>query len=183
MSNSSPSSESASAHLPSNDGRFTETSYERILDLASARYQFLDYGESEPEPFLIWRHDIDYSPQRAMTMARLEAARGLRCVYHVLLSGRYYNVLEPEVGAILREIVTLGHSLGLHFDMDVFGTGSASHHQLVERISLEKTILETVLGEGGSLTIVPQLRPQSGSSGPHPRDLWSSQHLRPRHHP
>lgn len=138
-------SELAPEMLSSSSSPFTQTRYEHMLDLAKQHYRFADYGEPLDESYLIWRHDIDYSPQRALAMARVEAMRGLKCVYHVLLSGRYYNVLEAEVGAILREIVNLGHSLGLHFDMDVFGLGRASKEQIVERISLEKMILERVL--------------------------------------
>lgn len=128
---------------------FTLDSYARALDTALSKYRFLDYGETSGTPQVIWRHDIDYCPHRALNIARIEADKGARCVYHVLLSSPYYNVLDPEVIATLREIVALGHTVGLHFDMDVFGPNFAFDQALFEeRVIFEKNLLETTLGTG-----------------------------------
>ena len=124
---------------------FTFDEYERLLDIARERYAFVDYDTATSGRFVFWRHDIDYSPQRALAMAKAEANRGLQCIYHVLLSGRYYNIFEAEIGAVLREIVALGHHVGLHFDMDVFGTGVASETEIERRVVLERDVLTSVL--------------------------------------
>lgn len=129
-----------------NDAEFTEHSYTRLLDMAAARYRFCDYAEMVEGPHLIWRHDIDYSPHRALPMAKLEAARGLRCVYHILPTSRYYSMLELETAEILKRIKDLGHDIGLHFDMDIFGEAATLDPQVVEqRISFERSIIETTL--------------------------------------
>jgi len=125
---------------------FTEAEYVRLLDLAASKYHFCDYGEESNEPFVVWRHDIDYSPQRALALANIEADRNLHCVYHVLISGRYYSVFEPEVINVLKKIVKLGHGVGLHIDMDVFHVDDAVPEKiLLERIAFEKNILGQIL--------------------------------------
>lgn len=126
---------------------FTEGNYCRLLKLARMKYRFASLGAELEEPFVIWRHDIDYSPHRALAFAKLEASLGVRCVYHVLVSSRYYNVFEPETAAILRQLAMLGHEVGLHFDMDVVVAGATvDRNQVLSRIALEKNIVESIAG-------------------------------------
>ena len=56
------------------------------------------------------------SLHKALTFARLENRISIRSTYFVLLSSNFYNVFSKESGDILREISTLGHKIGLHFD-------------------------------------------------------------------
>lgn len=137
-------SSSATHHALGEENDFTEANYIRLLKLAVSKYRFVGYGEEPVEPYAIWRHDVDYSPHRALAFARIEAELGVRCAYHILISGRYYNVFEPDVAAIFRKIGSLGHEIGLHFDMDVLADGEQS--TFLDRISLEKTIVEAVSG-------------------------------------
>jgi hypothetical protein len=130
-----------------NAADFTEVAYVDLLERAAARYRFVDYSTDAGEGALIWRHDIDYSPHRALALAKLEAARNLRCIYHVLLDSRYYNLFEPEIARIVRAIATLGHEIGLHFDWDVFERPEVvTERQLHERIAFEKLVIETATG-------------------------------------
>lgn len=129
------------------DVSFTEAAYGRLLELAAKNYRFCGFGEGVARPFVIWRHDVDYSPHRALALAQIEARLRVRCVYHVLITSRYYNFLEAEIVQIFRTIAGLGHEIGLHFDMDVFGeTATLSVEQLDERIQFEQSVIERLLG-------------------------------------
>ncbi len=140
-----PRSSSGEEHAEEND--FTESNYGRLLQLAASKYRFESYGAAPDSPFVIWRHDVDYSPQRALAFAKIEARLGLRCIYHVLASSRYYNILEPDTGGVVRQIAALGHDIGLHFDMDVvLESGAVSQEQILDRIELEKRLIEAVAG-------------------------------------
>lgn len=126
---------------------FTEVEYGRLLDLTAAQYRFCDYDSQGEDRCVIWRHDIDASPHRALALARLEAERNIRCIYHVLPSSNHYNVLEPAVASIVKQIAEFGHEVGLHFDMDVFGArASVSERELNQRIGLEKDIVAMIVG-------------------------------------
>ncbi len=126
---------------------FTEANYGRLLELAASKYRFESYGAAPEAPFVIWRHDVDYSPQRALAFAKIEAVLGLRCIYHVLVSSRYYNILEPDTGVVIRQIAGLGHEIGLHFDMDVgLEAEAVSREKILDRIGLEKRLIEAVAG-------------------------------------
>lgn len=107
---------------------FTERGYVELLDAMSG-YRFEPFGTTATEPHVLWRHDIDISPQRALRLARLEAERDLRATYFVHLHSPFYNALEAPVRDILRDIIDLGHDIGLHFevafyaDLDEVGLG------------------------------------------------------------
>src|SRR5690349_21641510 len=120
---------------------FTETSYRDIVATALERYAFEPFGSAAAGVHVLWRHDVDYSVHRAAALARLEAELGARATYFVSLHSDLYNVLEPAVHALLREIAGLGHWIGLHFDVGFAAAGS-----LDERAAWEGRLLSEALG-------------------------------------
>ena len=97
---------------------FTESEYAALLRLARRSYRFVPFSEASTPPprALLWRHDLDLSVHRALALARIEAEEGAHATYFVYLHSAFYNALEADVAARVREIVSLGHDLGLHFD-------------------------------------------------------------------
>lgn len=123
---------------------FTIDAYANLVSAAAARYRFARFADSADEgEVALWRHDIDFSPHRALAMARVESEHGVPASYFVQVSSRYYNVFEPEVAAILRQIVALGHDVGLHFDAEVCAHQAAPDFD--RRIALEAGMLEGVV--------------------------------------
>ncbi len=122
---------------------FTIERYREILSEAKKRFDFIRFGaDASREKVALWRHDIDFSPQRALALARIEAEMGLMSTYFVQLSSRYYSAFEPEIATILRQIVAMGHDVGLHFDAEV-----CSHRQQPDyqrRLAFEARVLEEV---------------------------------------
>lgn len=126
---------------------FTIDIYAELVSAAAARYRFLHFAEPSAEgDVALWRHDIDFSPQRALALATVEAASAVHATYFVQLSSRYYNIFEPEVAAVLRQIVALGHDIGLHFDAEVCAHQSAPDYD--RRIAFEARVLEEVVETG-----------------------------------
>lgn len=126
---------------------FTIDAYAELVSAAAARYRFLSFAESLAEgEVALWRHDIDVSPQRALALAGVEAASGVPATYFVQVSSRYYSIFEPEVAAILRQIVALGHDVGLHFDAEVCSHQAAPDYD--RRIAFEARVLEEVAETG-----------------------------------
>lgn len=124
---------------------FTEKYYQRVLEKSKNKYCFNGSVFIEEAPSICWRHDIDYSPHRALSLAKIESSLELKCVYQILVSSRYYNIFEPETTKILKEIVSLGHEIGLHFDMDVFQNDEINTTVINERIKFEKEVVQELL--------------------------------------
>lgn len=63
-------------------------------------------------PFVILRHDVDYSPSKSLQAAVLEADRGLKGTFY--FHGPHRDRLH-DVG-VMRQIVGLGHEVGYHYE-------------------------------------------------------------------
>jgi hypothetical protein len=113
--------------MTQNRSEFTLEAYGALLDQALARYRIVTYADAgEGDGRALWRHDIDFSPHRAVAMAEQEAARGVRATYFVQITSPFYNALETNIAVRLRRIAQLGHSIGIHFEPE----GEASEEQL-----------------------------------------------------
>jgi hypothetical protein len=115
--------------------------------LAKERYAFVPFTDFETAGAgsVLWRHDLDFSVHRAAAIARIEAEEGARATYFVQLHSPFYNALEAEVTARLREILGLGHELALHFDPHFYGRDSGEPELARERALLEELFQTQVL--------------------------------------
>jgi len=77
----------------------------------------------------------------ALALAHIEADAGVRATYFLNLHSPYYNALESDVAERVREILALGHELGLHFDPS-FDTSRGA----VAALAVERALLEDVFG-------------------------------------
>jgi hypothetical protein len=123
---------------------FTEAYFVNLLERASAEYEFVFHGDPDNEKYvIIWRHDVDVSPHRALALAHLEQSKGVRATYFVQLSSVFYGMFESANIRIFREIYSLGHRLGLHFDPCLYDTHD--HALIEEKLSFERAVIATLL--------------------------------------
>jgi hypothetical protein len=103
---------------------FDSATYWSLLSGIAATHRivrFADLREGEPDgAFCILRHDVDYSPAAALRLAEQEAARGIRATFFLLAGTNYYNLLAPEHAHVAQALATLGHEVGLHYDVRSF---------------------------------------------------------------
>lgn len=101
------------------DGDFSYDYLGRLYAALQARFRPAVLSEiAEPGTGRVFvRHDIDLSLARALPLARLENARGLRATYHVMLDSPFYDVRTEASRAALAELAALGHEVGLHYDV------------------------------------------------------------------
>ena len=124
---------------------FTEDSYRQVLRSARRRYAFEPFGGEQPDrPHVLWRHDVDFSVHRAVALARIEADEGARATYLLMLTGPFYNLLEPDVLSRIRDIAGLGHWLGLHFSLEAH-PDAGSPAALAEQLAFERRLLSEVV--------------------------------------
>lgn len=122
---------------------FTEAAYRELVRAAKARYAFVSFTDAATAAAgVLWRHDIDVSVHRALALAAIEQAEGVRATYFVHLHSRFYSVLEDAIVERLRGIVAMGHDVGLHFDThfspamgDSLETAVAAEAAIVARLA------------------------------------------------
>jgi hypothetical protein len=120
--------------------QFTEEGYRELLRLARERYSFVSFRDFRDAPTgsALWRHDLDFSVHRAVALARIEADEGVQATYFLLLHSGFYNALEAEITARVREILAAGHELGLHFDPRFYDGRDLDEALARERLLLEE---------------------------------------------
>ena len=127
---------------------FSIEGYHRLLDrLASRGYKTLTFdelGSRTASLVCLLRHDVDACTDFAVRMAELEAARGVRSTYFVMLRSSLYNLLSRQACADVRRIIDLGHEVGLHFDASHPAAVQAA--SLAQQISQEIEVLSTAIG-------------------------------------
>ena len=120
---------------------FTRANYAALVRLALHAYPARTYADFQGEArFVLWRHDVDFSLHSALKLAEIEAAQGMVATYFLLPHSEFYNLLERECTETARNILALGHRLGLHFDHRFW---RVKDEQALERaLAVEKKLLE-----------------------------------------
>lgn len=99
--------------------QFTYDAYINMLSkLRDKGYIFSNYNECRNlnGKIVILRHDIDYSLDKAVAFAELEAKMNVSSTYFVLLTSEFYNMMAKGNIEKIVNIKRLGHDIGLHFD-------------------------------------------------------------------
>lgn len=124
---------------------FTVKHYRTLLQLARSNWPIAVYNDIPwNKHFLLWRHDCDYSLNRAKALAQIEREEGVRATYFVNPRCEFYNLLERSQIDILRELQDMGHQVALHFDCMFHVTHDEL--ELVKQLQIEASLLEMALG-------------------------------------
>lgn len=70
------------------------------------------------EKFCVIRHDVEYSPQRAYQLAKVEHSIGVTSTFCFQLRNNSYNALSKQNLEIIRDISNMGHIIGAHIHTD-----------------------------------------------------------------
>ncbi|MBU1281934.1 MAG: hypothetical protein KJ989_14170 [Gammaproteobacteria bacterium] len=128
--------------------KFTLGGYRDLLLLLrdqGARFSPMSKIEKSACGDVFLRHDIDISLELALPMARLERGLGIASTYYILLSGPY-NPLSASSISAMKELVSLGHDLGLHYDLTLY-----PHDEKSASLKLSREI--DILGEASGVKI------------------------------
>lgn len=87
------------------------------LYLVSEAPKFLNIIEVG-KPKLILRHDIDVSLKRGLRMTEIESEFRVPATYMVMINSPFYCIKDKTSRDILRQLINLGHEVGLHFDLN-----------------------------------------------------------------
>lgn len=119
---------------------FTIAQYKELLKKAKKSYNFINYQDIDySKRFIIWRHDIDFSLNRALHLARVEFEEGITSTYFINLHSEFYNAMERSQSDIIVEILRLGHCLGIHLDAAYYNINNK--RQIENILSFEAEIL------------------------------------------
>ena len=119
---------------------------------------FLTHDYESDSRVVVMRHDVDRLPHNSVLMARLEHKVGIKATYYFRCVAESYD--EPSI----REIVSLGHEVGYHYeDMSLCnGDKQAAYRHFCDELQRLRTFYPV-------RTICMHGAPTSKWDG---RDLW-----------
>lgn len=101
---------------------FSITNYISLLESTATKYRFSNFVDIPwGDLFILWRHDIDFSINRALRLAKIEESFGVKATYLINPHSNFYNVHETSQRDLLLEILAAGHKFGVHLDCDFHG--------------------------------------------------------------
>ena len=122
---------------------FTEKTYINLIKLAKTNYKLVSFSEYKTKgKICIWRHDVDFSVHRALTMARIEYNENVQSTYFFTLHSNFYNVFEKEITQLIFKIIDYGHAIALHCDPSYYSSPAQLDNGLEYHLRAEKEILE-----------------------------------------
>ncbi len=146
---------------------FTYETYESLLRaLLKSRDSlcFRDFRDGESNgPFVLLRHDVDYSLEAALRMAEFEARLGVSATYFLLFSSPFYCLLSDNSADFPRRLMAMGHEVGLHYDVRAFK--SATEPTLFPQLLSAQVELLSVL-TGDEVVSIAMHNPSLGGEDP-----------------
>lgn len=119
--------------------------YRRILnDIKKTKKlcDYLDVIHEKGQKFLILRHDIEFSIDRAYRLAEIEEEEGVQSSYFVQITNNAYNPFSDKNAKMLREMQNMGHHIGLHYHRN----NVLAETELEHDIKLQADILKQLVG-------------------------------------
>ena len=123
---------------------FNYAEYRNIITLVKQNLPIMDFSEvnDKVNAFCVLRHDIEFSIDRALQMARIEHEDlNVHSTYTVQLRNNTYNALSQKNIEAIQEIESMGHYIGLHQNPP-----SMSDDELVDYITKDIETLEHYYG-------------------------------------
>ena len=109
---------------------------------------------------VILRHDVDFSLESALKMAEIENSLGIQSTFFILFQSEFYNPFSPYSITLIKKIVNLGHSLGLHFDESIISENN------IDPLEIIRSEIDTMQKHYGTLIKIisrhnPAINPNS----------------------
>lgn len=92
--------------------------------------------------FIIIRHDVEFSPERAYQLSLIETDEGICSNYFFQITNNTYNIFSKRNMKYIEEMQRNGHEIGLHIQLN----GLTEENDIIESIQRELNVMETMLG-------------------------------------
>ncbi len=122
---------------------FSFDDYREILRLIKESGRQATYEEAlGRDDFIIMRHDVEYSVERAYALSRVEESMDFRSHFFFQWTNNSYNILSRKNRDLLTEMHERGQHIGLHFALN----GMTDMELVRKRIRQEMEMLSDMLG-------------------------------------
>lgn len=122
---------------------FSFEDYREILRIIKSTGLQAGYKEAlGRDRFIIMRHDVEYSVERAYDLSRVEESMDFTSTYFFQWTNNSYNILSRKNMDMLKDMHERGHVIGLHYALN----GMTDMNQVRGQIVKEMDILSEMFG-------------------------------------
>ena len=122
---------------------FSFDDYREIIRVIKESGRYATYEEAlNKDEFIIMRHDVEYSVERAYALSKVEESMDFRSTFFFQWTNNSYNILSRKNRDILTDMHERGQNIGLHFALN----GMTDMRLVRERIRQEIDMLSNMLG-------------------------------------
>ena len=122
---------------------FSFDDYREIIRVIKESGRYATYEEAlNKDEFIIMRHDVEYSVERAYALSKVEESMDFRSTFFFQWTNNSYNILSRKNRDILSDMHERGQHIGLHFALN----GMTDMRVIKERIKQEIDMLSNMLG-------------------------------------
>ncbi|MDR0221011.1 MAG: hypothetical protein LBI54_06375 [Lachnospiraceae bacterium] len=122
---------------------FSYAEYTEIIHLIKATGLAADYHRALTSGrFIIMRHDVEFSVERAFALSRIESGLDFTADYFFQWTNNNYNILSRRHTEMIRDMSARGHRIGLHFALN----GLTDMEEIRRQIRKEVDILSEMFG-------------------------------------
>lgn len=97
------------------------------------------------EKTVLLRHDVDFNLENTLNIAKIEHDLNATSTFFIRLHAKNYNILEYNNINIIKNILSMGHEIGLHFEPDFYEKNYDGC--ISEWLSREVNFLSNLIGE------------------------------------
>ncbi|MDD2969857.1 MAG: hypothetical protein PHT21_09870 [Lachnospiraceae bacterium] len=122
---------------------FSYEEYRKIIKIMQKSGKYTTFHEAkEKDEFILMRHDVEFSVDRAYELAQVEKSMDFTSAYFFQWTNNSYNILSKKNTDMIREMHEEGHTIGLHFAVN----GLTDIEEIKEKIMLEMKVLSSMMG-------------------------------------
>lgn len=122
---------------------FSYDDYREIIRIIQSTGRHCGYAEAlRRDSFIIMRHDVEYSVDRAYQLARVEQSMDFTSTFFFQWTNNSYNILSRRNMDLIKDMHERGQHIGLHFALN----GMTDMQQIRKRIRQEIDILSEMFG-------------------------------------
>lgn len=122
---------------------FSYEDYRTIINIIKSTGLQANYREAvKRDKFIIMRHDVEYSVERAYNLSKVEDSMDFSATYFFQWTNNAYNILSRKNMDMVKDMHERGHVIGLHYALN----GMTDMEQVKKQIKKEIEILSGMFG-------------------------------------
>lgn len=123
---------------------FSYQEYSSIIQNLVTACPYMDFRDVglETSSFVLLRHDVEFSVDRALQMAMLESNLGVCSSYFFQIRNEAYNLFSSKNIESVQKIHQLGHYVGLHVHLGMLENTNLLRDYIVQDIKTLETMLQ-----------------------------------------